>query len=695
MAKANRKNKAVSKKDQKKPSTENSLFNGTTIPKNNEDNNLSILEENDSIKEGNIDTELSEANSLSEENHNIKEEATEAKFSVEDVTEANELSEDKVKVVATICDDEMVDDINSDKKKIVSAEADTDKLIFDNTANYDADGSEKLSLEKKEKVGENSGELKEEDKNMDLFKGEQSLSVFDINKAVYVEIHNGNIFHYFSAGLVSPSKYIVNRAFPDLQTINEDFLLLTNSTSNSTNDDLVLLEIDLDGFEVDDTLITENFALLSAPFPVTKIKSIQVRNQTIKNTIVNDALVFNGGFIPENLIQVVKIESQQRFDFKTIKKAKVKDYSLKIDKYDRILGLLAFVRNYDLLISPKSKIFRTLPNHFFYAMQVIDETFGSEIVPKNSISEFYSFLFKDTCPPEKALLKWIFSRVQFKDNFTDVDTLDFGRLLNDVDEDPEILRRSILTHLAKNLDRKRALKVIDESKSKSQLQLYVFAFLRNYGNLNSIDVSRKDIESVFSPNFGEYAFAVLGYFYGYKNLKNTDDRISQSNIISKFITGKPPIKFQLTTRFDYIIIELVYQFVFNEGKFSIGNTKDLREEQLMTKSEDANYRIYETLLYGKLYQNIEFNDPFDKLLEQISKLPEEIPLISDLGIFCHRAKIKIKPVTITDIGSVGSIFDRTFFAKEDLYRYLSENRKNVDIEEIQMRFQLANKANGR
>jgi len=693
MAKANKRNKSVSKKDQKKLDVENGLFIETAFSKTTDDVNLTIVHEQNEAKE----SEVKNGRIYLDES-NEKSELGEGKVLPEhvDTSEVNDVKSDSEFTTIDNSSEEegrSSQEMGYESGQVVTWAHPTVSLHSSEVDQTEKQSSQMNTVEEESRLANPVSNVPAKDEKP------QAVVKFDIRKPVYLEIHNGNIFHYFSSGIVSPSKYITNRAFPDLQTINKDFLVLVNSPSHSSYVDHILLEVDLEGIDIDTILIQENFALLEAPFPVSKIKSILVQELIIKDSIVNDALVFNGGFIPENLIIVQKLKNQQRFDIKIIRREQVRDYSAKIDKFDRILGLLAFVRNYDLLISGKSKIYKTLPNHFFYAMQVLDESFGTEIVPKNIISEFYSYLFNDSCPPEKELLKWIFSRVNSNDNFTDEDKLNFGKLLNIVNEDSESLRKNILTLLSKNLERKKALKLIDESKSKSQLQLYVFAFLRNYGNLNNIDISRRDIESVYSNNFGEYAFAVLGYFYGYKNLKNTEERISLTESISNFIPLKPPIKFSLTTRFDYIILELVYQFVFsgkeNKLKFPVRIPENLVDEKPVMKRAQNNYRTVETVLYGKLYQNISFYDPFDIILEELSKLPEEIPLISDLGVFCHKVRIGIKPIMISDISHAGSIFERACFSKADLYRYLLDHRNNIDVEEIQLRLQLFKKINAK
>ncbi|WP_333889435.1 hypothetical protein [Sphingobacterium siyangense] len=594
-----------------------------------------------------------------------------------------------------------------DQNSVLDRSADPDGKVYQsgeviswNFSSESLDESIGAESEKKSVLEDNKKKIDDLVKVMENVSNETrnvlNIQKFDVNKPSYIEIHSGNIFHYFSSGLVTPSKYVARRAFPDLQTINNNYLVLVNTYSHSATEDHILLELDLRGVSKDTLVFCDNFALLEIPIAVSKIKRIIVQHSFVKDSIIKDALIFNGGFIPEHLIMVDKSRDKQQFDVLNAKTTNVVNYEGRIDKFDRVLGLLAFLRNYDILISSKTKSYKTLPNHFFYAMQVLDESFGNNIIGRSTISEFYSYLFNDSCPSEKELLKWIFTRVNIDENFTDKDTLEFGKLMEKVNDDPVSIRKKFIGFLSQNLERKKALKLIDEVKSKSQLQLYLFAFLRNYANLNNIEISRKDLESVYSVGFGEYAFAVLGYFYGYKNLNNTDERINLPDVIADLEnTTKPAIKFQLTTRFDYQILEYVYYFAFGSdskiGKSFIRIPDNIFEEKPVIKHEIPNYRVFETMLYGKRYLNLVFNDPFSLILEEVSGLPEEIPLISDFGIFCYNARLNIKPIYIMDIHHAGSVYDRACFSRNDLYNYLKENRNSIDVKEVQMRLQLSKK----
>lgn len=700
----NRKDRPVDKKDQKKPHEGKTFWGRTRSTKNVEPetfrDELNLNDENKETvgaveqKNNKVSSDISSETNKTTENLADQPDGQKNKHLVAIEDDKNKVSPVKAtenKTLELFVDnpDRNVDTQAKEITKDAKSENSQEMNLMDDYSEVEVS---KKSREEADLGGIDSvesGKLEQ----VQFIEIKKDFIPFDQSKAVYVEIHRGNIFHYFIGGLLLSSKYIGNRAFSDIQNINEDFLIVANSGTYSANSDLVLLEVDLTGIDKEAIIVQDNYALLSIPLPVTRIKSILVQNDDIKKTIVKDALLFDGGFIPESLIAVKELELKQIFDFNPFKVVGKKGYSREINRFDRVLGLLAFLRNYDLLISERSKVYKSLPLHFFYAMQALDEGFGSEIIPKNTISEFYGYLFNENCPSDKSLLKWLFERVQRDDNFTDADILAFGNELKKANELSTGVRNA-LSLLSKNMDRKNGLKAIDELKSKAALPLYIFAFLRNYGNLNSIEVARRDVSYFYSTAFGEYAFALLGYFYGYKNLRNTDERLSSSSIAVNFIKGKAPIKFQLTTNFDYAVMEIVYQFVFNEKD---GQAKDLLkvnhhlEEEKLTKLSYGNYPVYEKILYGKLYQLISFADPVEKLLDQLSFLPNEIPLVSTFGTFCFQARVRFVPYSVSNWGEGGLNPDRIVFLKRDLLNYILDNKDRIDMEEMQLRIQLEKK----
>lgn len=522
---------------------------------------------------------------------------------------------------------------------------------------------------------------------------------FSFNAPIYLEIHRNNIFYYFSAGLVMASKYISNRAFPDVQSINDKMLIISNGASLSANVDSILLQLELNDFEKKDIIVQSKLGYLSQPIPITRVTKIYVANDKIKEEIISDALIHDGGYIPSKLIEAHIPKGIDKTNFIDYGGATIPDFTTQIRRFDKTLGLLAFLRNYSILVSEKNDSYKTLPNHFFYAIQALDKKFGENIVSNPDISKFYSYLIANDCPDDKQLLKWIFNRIDIENNFNDNDTREFESLFieNSKDLEHTELFKQYFAALYKTLERKDVLFKIDTVQSKSKLPLYLFSFLRNYASFTNIELPRRDISKIYSEQLGEYAFAVLGYFFGYRRLRNSDERLTFSNVISRRINPnvKPAIKFQLSTYFDYYIIELVFNFIFynNFSGVEINHTRyaNIISEQLSNiKPESVDFEYREALIYGKLYQNMKKIDPLDELIPLIKKLPENIPLLSDLGLYCFRLGLRMKPFSLSDLFvNSGSIMKLIGYDREDLTDAVTTRK--IDSEELKLRITLSQK----
>jgi hypothetical protein len=534
---------------------------------------------------------------------------------------------------------------------------------------------------------------------------------FDISGGIYFEIHRGNIFNYFSSALIAPAKYYQRRAFDDLQSLASDFLLLANGSSVDLDDNIILIQLSLTDEELKSVKIEGSIGYFDLPIPITRVIKIITANEKIKKSIINDAILFSGGFIPESLFYISQTPRHYFLTKTELVKKDALDLRIKTKRFDRILGLFAFLRNYSLLVADKTKPYKSLPDHFFYAMQAIDNKFGNEIVQRHSIHEFYSFLFNENTPEDKQLLKWIFNRITVDDNFHDDDIYEFEKvflLTKDESMSTEQVKH-IFNSLKQNLERKGVLSIIEISKSRSMLPLYIFGYLRNYANLNNIEVARKDLPNVYSALFGEYAFALLGYYYGYSVLKNTDERLSFKNpAISyfKLADKKVAIKFELKSEFERKVIDLVYHKVFG-GK--IGEIENLNGKFISENKETLQGGAFEASVQSSLlidfeYLKISVNElKISEAQSQTEKsinysqllapAPERIRHQSDLGALCQRLKMvpifspdpSVNIIALTPI----ELINRSYFDKGELFKRLEDIKCPLSKEEISLRIELA------
>lgn len=517
---------------------------------------------------------------------------------------------------------------------------------------------------------------------------------FSSSKPIYIQIHSGNIYLIFTSGLISPIKYLRNRAFDDIQSTNPDALVLANNIIVDKNDSTALLEINLSPQDLESLRQSDNIAILDRPLPISRIKAIYVANEEIKKQIVATASTNDGGIIPPSIIiskfpPIATIKNSQT----NIPSLSPHDYANSINRYNRMLGTFAFLKNYSLLLANTTNVLSTYPEHYFYALQAVNE----EIDLKSHKNEKATLFYKELFGIEKSIssdsLRWLFDRIGIAKNFNDDDVLEFGNIFIKSVYPKEEYKglREILNNLTRSLNRKKAVRDILMLPGAEKFSLYLFSLLRIYGNANTEErsISRIDMSEFLSPTYGEFVFAVLGYFYGYSNLRNFDEPLHlRDRVFSELdiLSFRPAIKFELTSKLDYLVIESVYMNAFNT-RTSLINEIDLTSKSIQNAPSIPNlnlpngYKFVTKNVMGKEVYTVSRSNPLDDLITKLKSLPDQIPGLSDLGAFCYRNKVR---VSFSNFGEI--LFKESklkyfiFFKKEDILD--AANRNLLDIEEL-------------
>lgn len=550
-----------------------------------------------------------------------------------------------------------------------------------------------------------------DDKKNDLEKSEDSIedSIFpekiksvlkNVNKPfslefpVFIQIHQGNLLQYFASTLIYPNKYSNQNAFPDAQSLNTEGLLLSNGYINDSSDH-ILIQINAESLNLSDLTINYDFALYNGCLPITSIVKIIVSKADTKKKLIEDSIIREGGFVPEKLITVglPKNISAIKYQDVTIKKYELSEL---INKYDKILGLIAGTNNFNLLTFNQTGLYKSISDHSLYAIQAINPDFGKEIINNASISEYYKWMFLKSCPEDRLLLKWIFERVYNNENFTDKDTLEFERLYfrTNVLQDEEKDVKNIFTLLKNSVSRKKALAQILNLQSKHALAIYVFAYLRIYGTRQNPELARLDLSYIQYTKYTEYAFATLNFFFGYKQLRNSEDRsgLDKVQILRehKYVL-KPVIKFEMISLFDYILIDNVYNYVFTSTSLKFNHyDRYLDISKSSPKIKADNTDKIAKMIFGKEYFNIKKINPFDELMPILESLPNDIPIFSEFGLCCYRLNLKLNKFSFSDVFSNPSSLVKMFsYSKVELINSIRENK--IEFEEVKLRIELSKK----
>ncbi len=525
-------------------------------------------------------------------------------------------------------------------------------------------------------------------------KGDEYLSpAFTFKKPIYLQIHRQNIYHYFSTGLISPTKYEKNRPQSDIQSILKDSLQLSNGLLDELKNTDALLQLSFSALEEKEMKIISSVALLSKPIPVSRIKTIYVKSKKDKEDVLAIAKTSDAGIIPDSLIVDHFPETELIIQEESLAIERLQiDYNDKINEFDRVLGSYAFVKNISLLYTNKTHTYANYPDHYLGFVKLLLNDPGIQTDTSVRQYNYYKQLIGLKCNEENTVLKWLFKRAGNDSNFTSVDIVEFGNVLlkNHADSNFQKAGKEALAILNDGIKRKTAHKVISEIRHSDKVYLYIFSFLYLYGNKSAEDRtnSRIGLPNEATAYYAELIFALLGYFYGYTLLRNNDESQSYiDSIINDFAKSfdRPSLKFELTTLFDFYLIEAVYQYVFNESistkKFEYISPSLDQQKQIIYQNLPEGYVFSITELYGKQFFKLTKKSKSEEVYKKLSVLPEVIPLMSEIGLYCLRNGISFKwnlnavLSALTDIKKLRGI---ALVSKSDIAEHVETGKCNID-----------------
>jgi hypothetical protein len=375
----------------------------------------------------------------------------------------------------------------------------------------------------------------------------------------YFQVHISNLYDYFSIGLIIPANLIKDRTEIDIQSEYPNNILLSNGYFNLIDKSQCLIEIVLKNEEINDE---SNVQLLQKPIPITRIRRIYVFDKLTIEKITKTASSQDVGYIPSFLFEYfVDMQSVQK---PIIPNKEDSSYKRKINAFDRILGLFAFMKNQQLYYTNTTGIISNYSNHFLDALSVVNSQIVKEY-PKYLKDEFVkSFKMMldynniDDTQPNSFIIKNIYDDILFDSQLIKIF---FDKFSNTIPDKKNLLL-DLSANLLNQIGRKNSLQSLLDINEKFFKVAYIFIYGKKGSNDKEI---LKNLISEELPYYqSEITLALLGLYYGYKELRLSENIDFHDNKVEKLLGTEHNLKFKLDSILDYIIIESVYEFIFNE-----------------------------------------------------------------------------------------------------------------------------------
>lgn len=433
-----------------------------------------------------------------------------------------------------------------------------------------------------------------------------------INKFT-IQINKSNLLDYFGSALIYPVNYETrelarSQRTKDIQHFSPNHLLISDGFTDEPNEQQVLIEVSLTDFDKENLdKLHDTVYLLPYPLPISRVNKLYFASKESQENSIASANTFQDAFLPTRLFDIWTETIENRTNIvREIEVSQISaDKNLKIDsqdKFNRILGMLAFMKNAEIYYANETHELATYSDKYLKLLKEINSFFNNpeiETLDKGNLP-FYTTLIKPKDSSNDTLRK-IVNAIYDNETFRkDIVKQLLGVPTEEVQNAFELLVRD------KTLE---ALQAIDQLKNAAS-ELILLAFLFRFRDKEGSDkyalkeqlpylINRKSLKTIRTHSRVSIVLAVLGLYYGYRSLpKDEEIKLNDSYFTSFSENGKFNIKYKLDNLLDRITIESVYQFCFwdnqkNSFDFLKDDKKIVKYELNEGYSDEKTFSIVE------------------------------------------------------------------------------------------------------
>jgi hypothetical protein len=239
----------------------------------------------------------------------------------------------------------------------------------------------------------------------------------DISSFV-IQINKSNLLDYFGSALIYPVNYesrelARSQRTKDIQHFAPNFLVISDGFADAPGEQQVLIEVSLTDFDKRNLdRLHENVYLLPYPLPISRVNKIYFASKESQQNTIASANTFQDAFLPTHLFDIWTETINNRTNIvKEIQTSQISvNKNLKNDcqdRFNKILGMLAFMKNAELYYANETYEFATYSDKYLKLLKEINIFFDKPEIgtlDKSNLS-FYSTLLKPKYSSNDTLLK--------------------------------------------------------------------------------------------------------------------------------------------------------------------------------------------------------------------------------------------------------------------------------------------------
>jgi len=439
-----------------------------------------------------------------------------------------------------------------------------------------------------------------------------------------IQLKLANLSMYFVHGYFYPldleesTVYKEQNRKADLFTLFPDHLPLCKGVINDFDESQVLVEVILADEEIQKLQTAEKINFLDSPIPVSRVSAIYFANQSAKTSFLASVEVFPDAYVPKGICQIIPEQiGTEKLPAAPVLVKSLAPWKDIIKTYDRLLGLIAFLKNTALFYTNATNEYIEYTPGYFQVLSL----FNNQEESTQKENSFFRWIIS----PESIEIDAKLARFQFKEIIKAVyDNRDF-----DIDWGLQLLENSMA--FEKSVEAVEQLRTIaklffDYKKMRidyrailahplvqKNIPVIILVFLIKFPNRGLGHSDKQAFKNYFRTNesaiersHAEYIFAVLGLYYGYSNLVKEDRFEFVDTYFASLARENGQIKFKLDSFLDRFVIESVFEYVKRNGErlktpfhFLNVNATPLPAKLQLPRSADAEYIDQSFHKYGK------------------------------------------------------------------------------------------------
>lgn len=486
------------------------------------------------------------------------------------------------------------------------------------------------------------------------------------NENFYLHIKLSNLSNYFTFGYIYPLAleeseiYKSENRAKDILSTFEDYIIVGKAPINNFEISDVLIELVLNDIQVNELESTPLF-YVAEPIPVSRIKLILFKSASAKATFISSVKTFPDSFIPNSICEIIAVENEKPIKIeldkvKLPRNENLNGWKSKLELFDKILGLFAFIKNANVFYAERESRFENYSAGFFGTLNLVNPIKQLSTYKENVyLKPLLHYRNLEINSAQRVIFKSVIERVYANKSFdfkTAIEILE-NSIANEHSKNGELTDIKEQIELFKQLD-KLAISFKDalqkEVFRKTQnLPVLALLFLSKFPNKSRQHTDKQAVRNAFIQNefaaplnIAEYILGFLGLYYGYKNMIKEDTNLKfNDNTFEQLATNSQSIKFKLESYFERFIIESTFQFAVRQkvldDTFDFLNWNNKTPESKPTSILSTfrfEYLDKSFYLFGQKILNVIRQDKSDKVFDRItSQYSDKIENTSYLAAF--------------------------------------------------------------